>query len=78
MTTTVRIGAEVQRRIAVKGRCGVDATVLVVARQGKVWLSVDSPFTDEAIMPSATVDEVVRALQLAQHDAVSAQRDRSS
>lgn len=41
----VRLGdSEVQRRVSVKGSGGVAATVIVTARRGKVWVSIEPPF----------------------------------
>jgi hypothetical protein len=65
----VHIGSEIHRRVAVRGSGGVDATVLVIARQSRVWLSVVPPFTWEAIMPADKVDELTRTLQVARDEA---------
>ncbi|MGH3889526.1 MAG: hypothetical protein ACRDSZ_23695 [Pseudonocardiaceae bacterium] len=46
-------GSDVHRRVSVKGSGGVSATVVVIARQGKVWMSIVPPFTWEAIMEPA-------------------------
>ncbi|MGH3670578.1 MAG: hypothetical protein ACRDSH_08065 [Pseudonocardiaceae bacterium] len=62
-----RMGAP--RRVFVKGMQGVDATVVVTAVQGKVWLSVSPPFTREAIMEPGKVDELMHVLELARDEA---------
>lgn len=58
-----------KRTVLVKGSGGVTATVVVTMQKGKVWLSIQPPFTWEAIMDPAKVDEVIRALAQAAHDA---------
>lgn len=65
----VHIGSEIHRRVAVRGSGGADATVLVIVRAGRVWLSVVPPFTWEAIMPAEKVDELTRTLQVARDEA---------
>ncbi len=57
------------RRISVKGMEGVPATVVVTVVQDRVWLSISPPFTWEAIMDPAKVDELVHVLKLAQDEA---------
>ncbi len=57
------------RRVFTMGSGGVNTTIVVVARQGKVWLSIDPPFTWEAILESEKVDELVRVLRQAENDA---------
>jgi hypothetical protein len=57
------------RRVLVKGMEGVPATVVVRVVQGHVWLSISPPFTWEAIMDPAKVDELVHVLELAQDEA---------
>lgn len=57
------------RKVSVKGSGGVSATVVVTVQQGKVWVSITPPFTWEAIMEPAKVDELMRLLGLAQEDA---------
>jgi hypothetical protein len=52
------------RRIAVTGMQGVAATVVVTVVQNKVWLSIQPPFTWEAIMEPAKVDDVIHALEV--------------
>ncbi len=53
----------------VKGSGGVVATVVVTARRGKVWMSIQPPFTWDAIMEPKMVDELIRTLGLAAEDA---------
>jgi hypothetical protein len=57
------------RRVLVKGMEGVPATVVVRVVQGNVWLSISPPYTWEAIMDPAKVDELVHVLKLAQDEA---------
>jgi hypothetical protein len=57
------------RRVPVKGRGGVAATVIVTAVQGQVWMSIEPPFTWEAIMEPRKVDEVIQMLGLTREDA---------
>ncbi len=59
----------VHRRVLTMGSGGVPATVVVVARQGRVWLSIDPPFIWEAILESEKVNELVRVLGQAEDDA---------
>ncbi|MGH4021448.1 MAG: hypothetical protein ACRDT0_19900 [Pseudonocardiaceae bacterium] len=59
----------VQRKVSVKGSGGVSATIVVIAQRGKVWLSIQPPFTWEAIMEPAKVVELIRTLGLAAEDA---------
>ncbi len=62
-------GSDVHRKVSVKGSGGVSATVVVIVRQGKVWMSIVPPFTWEAIMEPGKVDELMRTLGLAREDA---------
>jgi len=59
----------VQRKVTVKGSGGVVATVVVTTRRGKVWMSIQPPFTWDAIMEPGMVDELIRTLALAAEDA---------
>jgi len=59
----------VQRKVTVKGSGGVVATVVVTARRGKVWMSIQPPFTWDAIMEPGMVDELIRTLAPAAEDA---------
>ena len=54
----------VQRKVTVKGSGGVVATVVVTARRGKVWMSIQPPFTWDAIMEPGMVEELIRTLAL--------------
>lgn len=65
----VHMGPAVHRRVLTMGSGGVRAIVVVVARQGKVWLSIDPPFTWEAILEPEKVNELVRVLGQAEDDA---------
>jgi hypothetical protein len=60
-------GAEslVHRKVSVKGSGGVSATVVITVQQGQVWMSIQPPFTWEAIMEPWKVEELVRTLMLA-------------
>jgi hypothetical protein len=62
-------GSGVHRKVSVKGSGGVSATVVVIARHGKVWVSIVPSFTWEAIMEPGKVDELMRTLDLAREDA---------
>jgi hypothetical protein len=62
-------GSDVHRKVSVKGSGGVSATVVVIARRGRVWVSIVPPFTWEAIMEPGKVDELMRTLGLAREDA---------
>ncbi len=62
-------GSDVRRKVSVKGSGGVCATVVVIARRGRVWVSIVPPFTWEAIMEPGKVDELIRTLGLARQDA---------
>jgi hypothetical protein len=53
------------RRVSVKGSGGVCATVVITVQQGQVWMSIQPPFTWEAIMEPWKVDELIRTLALA-------------
>jgi hypothetical protein len=67
----------VQRKVSVKGSGGVVATVVVTARRGKVWVSIQPPFTWEAIMEPGMIDELIRTLALAAEDAKKMASGRS-
>lgn len=62
-------GSGTPRKISVKARQGEDATVVVTAVHGTVWISIAPPFTGEAIVEPRMVDEVVRVLELARDEA---------
>ncbi|MGH7868088.1 MAG: hypothetical protein ACREP9_10790 [Candidatus Dormibacteraceae bacterium] len=57
------------RRVRIKGREGVVATLVVTVAQGKVWLSISPPFIWEAIMEPGKIDEVISTLELARDEA---------
>ena len=59
----------VQRKVTVKGSGGVVATVVVTARCGKVRMSIQPPFTWDAIMEPGMVEALIRALVVAAEDA---------
>jgi hypothetical protein len=57
------------RHVSVKGSGGVSATVVVRVYRGAVWMSIEPPFTWEAIMGSDIVKELIRTLESARKDA---------
>jgi hypothetical protein len=57
------------RTVAVKGSGGVSATVVVTVRRRHVWVSIQPPFTWEAILVPEKVDELMRILAQAQEAA---------
>jgi hypothetical protein len=61
-------GYGLPRRISVKGREGVAATVVVTTYRGYVWMSIVPPFTWEAIMDPGQVDQLIHALGLAREE----------
>lgn len=58
-------GLAVLRNVSVKGSGGVSATVVVTVRQGQVRMSIQPPFTWEAIMDIRNIDKLIRTLTLA-------------
>ncbi|MGH3510861.1 MAG: hypothetical protein ACRDQI_07880 [Pseudonocardiaceae bacterium] len=58
-----------RRTVSVKGSGGVTATVVVTVRRGTVWLSMQPPFTWEAIMEPDKVGELMQTLAQAQEEA---------
>lgn len=75
----VYVGPDIYRRVAVKGMEGVSATIVVTVRRGKVWVSIQPPFTSETILDPEKVDAVIRTLTQARDDArrTSSIRSRS-
>jgi hypothetical protein len=61
-------GYGLPRRVSVKGREGVAATVVVTTYPGYVWMSIVPPFTWEAIMDPGHVDQLIHALGLAREE----------
>jgi hypothetical protein len=59
----------VRRTVSVEGSGGIAATVVVIAQQGRVWVSIQPRFTWEAIMEPGKVDELIHTLRLAREDA---------
>ena len=59
----------VLHRVSVTGTGGVAATIFVTAQRGQVWMSIQPPFTWEAIMVPGKVDELIRTLGLAREAA---------
>lgn len=57
------------RKVSVKGSGGVPATVVVTVQRGWISLAIQPPFTWEAMMEPAKVDELARTLTLAREDA---------
>ncbi len=67
-----------RRRIHVRGMGEIDATVVVTVIQDTVWVSISPPFTWEAIMEPAKVDEVISMLELARDEAKRAATARNA
>ncbi|MGH4014486.1 MAG: hypothetical protein ACRDSL_11305 [Pseudonocardiaceae bacterium] len=64
-----------RRTLAVKGRQDARVTVIVEVCHGKVWVvSVDSPFTSEAIFEPAQVDSLIDMLGQAAKEARGGKR----
>lgn len=59
----------VRRKVSVIGSGGVTATVVVTVCRDKVLLSIQPPFTWDAIMEPGKVDEVIRTLTQAAREA---------
>ena len=55
-------------KISVQGTGGVCATVFVMVQQGKVWMSIQPPFTWETIMDPMKVDELIGTLERAKNE----------
>jgi hypothetical protein len=56
------------RKVSVKGRNGVEVTVVVTEYRGHVWMSIVPPFTWEAIMKPEHVDQLIHVLGLAREE----------
>jgi hypothetical protein len=65
MTRADRRLCTVRHVVAVKGSGGVSATMIVTVRRGLVWISIEPPFTWEAILEPGKVDELVQTLRQA-------------
>ena len=62
----------------VKGRQDTRVTVVIEVCRGKVWVvSVDSPFTSEAILEPAQVDRLIDLLGQAAKEARGGAKDRT-
>lgn len=70
VTRETSLGMGTPRRVVVKGREGVTATVVVRTYRGEVWMSIVPPFTWEAIMEVRKIDELIHALGLAREEAI--------
>ncbi len=55
----------IHHNVTVTGSDGVTTTVMITARRGQVWLSIQPPFTWEAMMTPGKADEVMRTLERA-------------
>lgn len=66
---SAQVTPAVHRKITVRGSGGVAATIIVIARQGRVLLSVMPPFTWEAILEPRQIAELTHTLELARDDA---------
>lgn len=64
------LGMGTPRRVVVKGREGVTATVVVTTYRGEVWMSIVPAFTGEAIMEIRKIDELIHALGFAREEAI--------
>lgn len=69
-------GSVVHRKVSVKGTGRIFATVVVTVQQGQVWMSIQPPFTWEAIMEPDKVDELIRTLAVATNSAKKIVRER--
>ena len=72
---SAQLATAVHCRVAVQGSGGVSATIVVIARQGRIWLSITPPFTWEAILEPIAIDELTRTLELARMDAAKMSAD---
>jgi hypothetical protein len=68
--------AFVRRTVSVEGSGGLAATVVVIAKRGRVWVSIQPRFTWEAIMEPGKVDELIHTLALAREEAKKMLRHR--
>ena len=68
---TAHLRSGFYRRVSVQGSEEIAATVIVKTIQGNVWLSIMPPFTWEAVMTPAEVDELTHVLSLARQDAAA-------
>jgi hypothetical protein len=59
------IESVVHRRVSVKGSGGVSATVVITVRRGHVWMSIQPPFTWDAIMEPRKAEELIHTLTAA-------------
>lgn len=59
----------VHHKVSVKGVGGGAATVVITVQQGQVWMSIQPPFTGEAIMRPEKVAELIRTLASAANGA---------
>lgn len=64
------LGMGIPRRVVVKGREGVTATVVVTTYRGEVWMSIVPLFTWEAIMEIRQIDELIHTLVSAREEAI--------
>ncbi|MGH3903864.1 MAG: hypothetical protein ACRDTE_06710 [Pseudonocardiaceae bacterium] len=68
-----------RRTLVVKGRQGTRVTVVVEVCRGKVWVvSVDSPFSSEAILEPAQVDNLIDLLARAVKEARGGAKDTAT
>jgi hypothetical protein len=66
----------VHRTVSVEGSGGLAATIVVIAKRGQVWVSIQPRFTWEAIMEPGKVDELIHTLALAREEAKKMLRHR--
>lgn len=55
----------VHHKVSVKGSGGVSATVVITMQQAQLRMSIQPPFTWEAIMEPSKVEELIRTLMRA-------------
>lgn len=68
-----------RRTLVVKGRQGTRVTMVVEVCRGKVWVvSVDSPFSSEAILEPPQVDSLIDLLTQAAKEARGGAEDTAT
>ena len=67
-----------REKLAVRGRQGMKVTVIVTVYRGTVWISIDPPFTSEAILEPEHVANLIDMLTQAVKEAQGYKRDDAS
>jgi len=67
-----------RKKLAVRGRQGMKVTVIVTVYHGTVWVSIDPPFTSEAILEPEHVANLIDMLTQAVKEAQGYKRDDPS